>query len=115
MLVLFHSKSAAEILMYGQHALTILQAAGKTFEGGLPERGVITRAQLDAAIAGIEHAVAADTSSDASDHDGEHDDATEHPIVQSVGFRRRAWPLLAMLRLARDKGEDVTWEPAPLW
>lgn len=114
MLVLFHSKSAAEVLMYGQHALPLLQAAGKSFEA-LPERGVITRAQLDAAIAGIEHAVAADTSPETSDSEGEHDDATEHPINQSVSFRRRAWPLLAMLRLARDKGEDVTWEPAPLW
>lgn len=116
MLVLFHSKSAAEILMYGQHALPILLAAGKTFEDALPERGVITRAQLDEAIAGIEHAVAADTGHDAPEHDGGHDDdATDHPIVQAVSFRRRAWPLLAMLRLAREKGEDVTWEPAPLW
>lgn len=102
--------------MYGQHALPILQAAGKNFEGALPERGVITRMQLDEAIAGIEHAVAVDTSHDTLEHDGSHDDdATEHPIVQSVSFRRRAWPLLTMLRLAREKGEDVTWEPAPLW
>ncbi|WP_323018852.1 DUF1840 domain-containing protein [Castellaniella sp.] len=114
MLILFQSKSAAEVLMFAQHARPILVAAGKTFDSpDLPERGVITRAQLDAAIAGIESLAAADTSH--HDHADEHDDATEHPIAQHVGVRRRAWPLLAMLRLAREKGEDVTWEPAPIW
>lgn len=114
MLILFQSKSAAEVLMFAQHARPILIAAGKTFDtADLPERGVITRAQLDAAITGIESLMQADTSH--HDHDDEHDDATEHPISQPVGMRRRAWPLLAMLRLSREKGEDVTWGPAPIW
>ncbi|GAA0230970.1 hypothetical protein GCM10009125_19920 [Castellaniella daejeonensis] len=114
MLVLFQSKSAAEVLMFAQHARPILVAAGKTFDTpGLPERGVITRAQLDTAIAGIEALVAADPGHD--DASGDHDDTVEHPIAQPVGMRRRAWPLLTMLRLAREKGEDVTWEPAPSW
>ncbi len=115
MLILFQSKSAAEVLMFAQHARPILQAAGKKFEtSDLPERGVITRAQLDQAIAGIESLVASDLAP-ARDVPGEHDDSAEHPISQPVGMRRRAWPLLVMLRLAREKGEDVTWEPAPIW
>lgn len=114
MLVLFQSKSAAEVLMFAQHARPILVAAGKTFDTpALPERGVITRAQLDKAIAGIEAMVAADPGHD--DASGDHDETVEHPIAQPVGMRRRAWPLLTILRLARDKGEDVTWEPAPSW
>jgi hypothetical protein len=114
MLILFQSKSAAEVLMFAQHAKPILVAAGKKFDTpDLPERGVITRDQLDAAIAGIESLVATDSSHD--DHSGDHDDSTEHPIAQHVGMRRRAWPLLAMLRLSREKGEDVTWGPAPIW
>lgn len=113
MLVLFQSKSAAEVLMFAQHAKPILIAAGKTFDTpDLPERGVITRAQLDQAIAGIEGLMASDPGQTADGHDD--DDAT-HPIAQPVGLRRRAWPLLAMLRLAREKNEDVTWEPAPIW
>jgi len=114
MLILFQSKSAAEVLMFAQHAKPILVAAGKHFDTpDLPERGVITRDQLDAAIAGIESLVASDSSQ--QDHDSDHDDAAEHPIAQHVGMRRRAWPLLAMLRLAREKHEDVTWGPAPIW
>jgi hypothetical protein len=114
MLILFQSKSAAEVLMFAQHARPILLAAGKTFdEPGLPERGVITRTQLDTAIAGIEALVATDAGHD--DASGDHDESVEHPIAQPVGMRRRAWPLLTMLRLAREKGEDVTWGPAPTW
>jgi hypothetical protein len=114
MLILFHSKSAAEVLMFAQHAKPILQAAGKKFDTpDLPERGVITRAQLDQAIAGIEALVASDIVPDPDS--GDHDDASQHPISQHVGMRRRAWPLLTMLRLARQKDEDVTWEPAPVW
>lgn len=116
MLILFQCKSAAEVLMYAQHALPILQAAGKQFDDGvLPERGVITRAQLDGAIAGIEHVVASDGGREVPTDTNDHDEVAEHPISQPVSFRRRAWPLLTMLRLAREKGEDVIWEPAPLW
>ena len=61
----------------------------------------------------FEALVAADPGHD--DASGDHDDTVEHPIAQPVGMRRRAWPLLTMLRLAREKGEDVTWEPAPSW
>ena len=100
--------------MFAQHARPILLAAGKTFdESSLPERGVITHDQMDTAIVGIQALMATDPGHD--DVEGDHDDAVEHPISQPVGIRRRAWPLLAMLRLAREKGEDVTWGPAPTW
>ncbi len=113
MLIVFQSKSAAEIMMFGEHAHAVLLAAGKEFEDGkLPERGVITRAQMDQAIAGIEALMASDMGHDDSDTS---DDADDHPISQHVGMRRRAWPLLMMLKQARDSGEDVIWEPATVW
>ncbi|NLC35342.1 MAG: DUF1840 domain-containing protein [Alcaligenaceae bacterium] len=116
MLIVFHSKSAAEVLMFAQHALPILQAAGKSFDDDqLPERGVITRAHLAAAIRGIEHAMAITKETDENpDTDDDNDDKV-HPISEPVSFRRRAYPLLAMLRLANEKQEDVIWEPAPVW
>ena len=116
MLIVFHSKSSAEVLMFGQHALPILRAAGKSFEDGkLPERGVITRQQLAAAIKGIEQAMAITTETEENpDTDDDNDDKV-HPVNEPVSFRRRAYPLLAMLRLANEKQEDVQWEPAPVW
>src|SRR4051794_25007720 len=99
MLVVFHSKISAEVLMFSKHALLVLQAAGRPYTDALPERGVITHAQLEAAIAGIEHAIAVDTHSDYEDEDQQAENKT-HPISRPVGFRQRAFPLLAMLRQA---------------
>lgn len=114
MLVVFHSKYSAEVLMFSKHALPILQAAGRPYAESLPERGVITSQQLEAAIAGIEHAISMDTHSDYEDED-KHAENKTHPISRKVGFKQRAFPLLAMLRLAKEHGDDVTWEPAPVW
>lgn len=111
MLIVFHSKAAAEVLMFAKHALPILQAAGKPYTDTLPERGVIMHDQLDAAIAGIEHAISNDTEPAFSDENDQV--ASEiHPVVHAVSFRRRAFPLLAMLRLSRETNADVMWEPA---
>lgn len=116
MLIVFHSKSSAEVLMFSQHALPILRAAGKKFDNDeLPQRGVITKAQLPDAVAGIERAMAITKETDENpDTDDDNDDKV-HPINEPVSFRRRAYPLLAMLRLANEKQEDVLWEPAPVW
>lgn len=114
MLVVFHSKAAAEVLMFSQHALPILKAAGKPYTNELPERGVITRDQLPEAIKGIENAMAIDDESDNLDA-ADESDSRQHPISQPVSFRRRAFPLLAMLRLSQEHDADVVWEPAPSW
>lgn len=115
MLILFHTKPAAEVLMFSQHALPLLRAAGKSFDDDtLPERGVITRDSLSAAIAGIEQAIAVDKTPEFKDSDDENE-TREHPILQPVSFRQRAFPLLAMLKVAREHEADVTWEPAPIW
>ncbi|HEY9573089.1 MAG TPA: DUF1840 domain-containing protein [Pusillimonas sp.] len=115
MLVVFHSKAAAEVLMFSKHALPILKAAGKPYTDTLPERGVITRDQLEAAIKGIEQAISADTESEFPDDHQDNNDSKAHPIAQPVSFRRRAFPLLAMLRLSHEHNADVVWEPAPTW
>ncbi|HLV29101.1 MAG TPA: DUF1840 domain-containing protein [Burkholderiaceae bacterium] len=115
MLIVFHSKSAAEVLMFAQHALPILKAAGKPYDDELPERGVITRDQLAAAIEGIERAMAISKETDGQPETDDDNDDKVHPINEPVGFRRRAYPLLAMLRLAKERQEDVQWGPAPVW
>ena len=115
MLIVFHSKSAAEVLMFAQRALPILKAAGKPYDDELPERGVITRDQLAAAIEGIERAMAISKETDGQPETDDDNDDKVHPINEPVGFRRRAYPLLAMLRLAKERQEDVQWGPAPVW
>lgn len=114
MLVVFRAKPAAEVLMFAQHARDILSAAGRHYDT-LPERGVLTAAQLDDLIKGLERAVSHDTASPFQDEDDEENDVKEHPISRPVTFRQRAFPLMAMMKMCRDHNADITWEPAPVW
>jgi len=109
MLLVFHSKAAADVLMLSQHAIPILCAAGKIKDQVVPERGVWTTAQLPDAIAAIERAT---REEDASIDRGECDDERVAAMDQVVSLRVRAYPLLDMLRRAQQKGVDVLWEPA---
>jgi hypothetical protein len=45
---------------------------------------------------------------DVKAHSGENEDA-EHEQAEVVTFSTRAYPLLEMLRAARDQGTDVLW------
>ena len=112
MLLAFHSRAAADVLMLSHHALPILRLAGKDYEDTVPERGVFTAEQLPAAIAGIERGVAGEPP---PAEEEQEEGLPVHPMDEGVGLGRRAYPLLAMMKAARDKGEDVSWEPADRW
>jgi len=94
--------------MLSRHAAPVLRAAGKAVDQDAPERGVFTVAQLPAAIAGIERAVAQEVTPKT----GEEAENSIPAMERAVSLRQRAYPLLDMLRRARDKGVDVLWEPA---
>ncbi len=120
MLITFRSDVAGDVLMMAEQARTVLQAAGREYET-VPEMGVFTVAQLDDAIRQLEKAINEDPGS-APDHqyddkDKEEDDSdiAVHPVSENVSLRRRAYPLLDMMRQARAAGKDVVWEKGSAW
>ena len=117
MLVVFHSRAAADVVMLVEHALMVMRVAGREYGSNLPERGVFTQEQIPAAIAAIEAAVELDRKrhADGQPKGFDDEDSAGHPITEPVTFRQRSWPLLAMLRASREQGSDVTWEPASMW
>lgn len=114
MLIKFHSKTVAEVLMLSQHAAPLLRVAGKSIGEQVPERGVFTVDQLPAAIAGLEAAIAADEPAPVDDAD-EDDHKPVPPMAQRVDLHQRAFPLLDMMRRSLADGEDVTWESTKGW
>ena len=108
MLITFHSKAAADVLMRADDALPLLRAAGKSVVGDFPALGVFTRDQLPAAIAGLEAAV------HAAPADMLDDDEIDHRHAK-VTLRQRAFPLLEMMHKSLDAGADITWESARGW
>ena len=113
MLITFHSKVVAEVLMVSDHAVPILQAAGKPIGDKIPERGVFTVEQLGPAINGIERAI------ESAEHPGEEEDdedkAPRSAMARAVGMKERAYPLLDMMRQSQAAGVEVTWEASRGW
>ena len=112
MFITFTSRAGAEVMMYQEHAKRIFDLLKKD-----PEQGVITAAEAPKAIQIIEHEIAEVRAHQATEeikrdieahHNDERDD-NEHEEVQPVQFSTRAYPLLEMLRAARDSGYDVMW------
>ncbi|MGG4605822.1 DUF1840 domain-containing protein [Paenalcaligenes sp. Me131] len=111
MLLVFSSKAAPNVMMFAEHALLVLKAAGRPYLDALPEQGVIPHDQLAAAITGIERAMSLDSSHQDSDQD-EEEESHKHPMQLPVSFKQRAFPLLDMMRRSAEADVDVMWEPA---
>lgn len=111
MLITFRSKAAPEVMMYQEHAKRILDLLHKDLE-----RGVITAEEAPQAVQVLEEEIAEsrrhqptdDVERDVRAHHGDREDK-EHEGVEPVSFATRAFPLLEMLRAARDKKADILW------
>jgi hypothetical protein len=111
MLITFKSKAYPNVLMYQDHAKRILDLLHKE-----SDRGVITAEEAPQAVQLLEveieesrkHQATDEVEQDVKAHHGDVEDA-EHDQIQAVTFSTRAYPLLEMLRAARDQKADVLW------
>jgi bisphosphoglycerate-independent phosphoglycerate mutase (AlkP superfamily) len=111
MLITFKSKAHSDVVMYRENAQRILDLLQKD-----AVRGAITAEEAVHAVSVIEgevqdsrkHHATNEVEQDirANHGSGEH---MEHQPAQTVSFAARAFPLLEMLRAARDQGADVLW------
>lgn len=112
MLITFKSKAYPDVMMYQDHAKRILDLLNKE-----PEIGVITSAEAERAVALLEHEIEESrkhpptelVEQDVKAHPREDDDDPDHEQVQVVSFSTRAYPMLEMLRAARDHKCDILW------
>jgi len=105
MLITFKSHAAQDLIMMNDLAVTLLGIIGKRFG----ERGVITTAELPAAIQKLEAAVR-DAKRDhpanaAVSPEKSEDELKEEPLH----LGQRAYPFLDMLRASQREGVDVLW------
>ena len=112
MLITFKSKAAADVPMYEEHARRILELLHKDVK-----RGVITAAESANAVATLEaeitgnkaHHPTDEIARDVAAHHGEAGDDNDHEKMQFVSFATRMYPLLEMLRAAKQGNHDVMW------
>jgi len=111
MLITFKCRSYPEVLMYQEHAKRILDLLHKE-----PERGVITAAEAEQVIPRLEaeieesrkHQATEQVAQDVHAHHRDEDDH-EHQLIEVVTFSARMYPLLEMMRSARDNKTDILW------
>jgi hypothetical protein len=119
MLYRFRSKSSADVIALRSSGEALLRALGRE-----PQmRGILEPDALDVAISTLEESIAREDERrkalgrlQANDEDtnGFEDtlpalNAVSGRPEDPVSLRRRAWPLLEMMRRAKDAGHPVTW------
>lgn len=107
MLIVFKSKAAGDVMMFGDVAHTLMEIMGK--DPG--DKGIVTVEQLPDAIARLKAAVAQNKAEKpVIDHDERVFEKTpEGGKREYVSLARRAVPLIELLEFSLKEGEPVVW------
>jgi len=106
MLYKFKSRAAADLIMLEPQGRQVVALMGKTPGAS----GIVTVAQIPAAIAALEAAVAEEEArlKAQAAEDGDDEDAAEAG-KDAVRLRQRVVPLIDMLQRSAAAGVDVVW------
>ncbi|MCE1192427.1 MAG: DUF1840 domain-containing protein [Acidovorax sp.] len=106
MLYKFKSRAAADLIMLEPQGRQVVTLMGKTPGAS----GIVTVAQIPAAIAALEAAVAEEEArlKAQAAEDGDDEDAAEAG-KDAVRLRQRVVPLIDMLQRSAAAGVDVVW------
>ena len=107
MLYRFKSQAAADIVMLQPTGEQLLKIIGKPPE----PKGIITVAQMPAALAALAQAVIDSETAPPADASQAPDAETQDngPEADTVRLRQRAAPLIAMLKECAAAEKDVVW------
>ena len=105
MLYKFKSRAAADLIMLEPQGRQIVTIMGKTPGGS----GIVTVAQIPAAIAALEAAVLAEEAQPAVEDETEEDATANEERNETVRLRQRAAPFIEMLKRSAAENVDVVW------
>lgn len=105
MIYKFRSKAAADVIMLGAAGDQMLRLIGRT----PGPQGIVQYAQLGAAIAALEQAVAEDEAAFARLQAEAQAAGEPVPRREDVTLRQRAWPLLELMRQSLAQQQDLVW------
>ncbi|WP_310227371.1 DUF1840 domain-containing protein [Acidovorax delafieldii] len=102
MLYKFKSRATADLIMLEPQGRQIVTLIGKTPGSS----GIVTAAQIPAAIAALEAAVIADEAQPEAQENDESAAEERHDVVR---LRQRAAPFIEMLKRSAAADVDVVW------
>jgi cyclopropane-fatty-acyl-phospholipid synthase len=105
MLYKFKSKAAGDLIMLEPNGRRVLQIIGK--DPG--PKGIIEPAQMPAAVAALESAVAREEAEQQAAIDEAKAAGQVPPKFDAVSLRQRALPFIEMLRRCEKAGKEIVW------
>lgn len=105
MIYKFKSKAGADVIMLAPQAEQILALLGRS----AAPQGLIQPAQMAAAIATLEQAVAEDEVAFAKLQADAVAAGEAAPRRAGISLRQRAWPLIELMRHSLKAGVDLLW------
>ena len=102
MIYKFKSKAAGDVIMLAPQGDQMLRIVGKAPAA----QGIFEVADMPAAIAAIEKAVAAE---EASGPQGDAAADRKSASADRIGLKQRAWPLVEMLKRCHAEGAVIVW------
>jgi hypothetical protein len=105
MIYKFKSKAGADVIMLGDSGEQLLCLLGREPS----EKGLLAHADLGAALAALEAAVARDEADFAQQQVEAQAEGLPIPRRAGVSLRQRAWPLQELMRHALKAQQDIFW------
>lgn len=100
MLYRFKSRAAPDLVMLESPGRRILKIVGKYSDD---RRGILQPAEMSAAIAALEAAIAEEAEENAANQDQRPDND------EAVSLRQRAAPFIEMLRRCQAADKEIVW------
>ena len=105
MLYKFKSKAAGDLIMLEPNGRRVLEIIGK--DPG--PKGIIEPAQMPAAMAALESAIAREEGEQQAAIDEAKAKGQVPPKFDAVSLRQRALPFIDMLRRCEKAGKEIVW------
>lgn len=105
MLYKFKSKAAGDLIMTQPVGDAILRSIGRE----PAPKGIFEAADLPAAIAALDAAIAADDKARADAEAEARAQGRTVSVREGLGMRQRAWPLMEMMKRAQAAGKEIVW------
>ncbi|EHR73298.1 protein of unknown function (DUF1840) [Burkholderiales bacterium JOSHI_001] len=103
MLYKFKSKAGGDVIMLGPNGDQLLKLIGKDTTAS----GIVEVAQMPAALAALEAAVAQDEAARAER--GAADDIDDTAGAKGISLRQRVWPMVELMRRAQAADQVIVW------
>jgi regulator of protease activity HflC (stomatin/prohibitin superfamily) len=106
MLYKFKSKATADLIMLEPNGRRLLELIGKA---DALARGIVQPAQMAAAIAALEAAIAQEEAQRRAATEEALARGEAAPVFEGVSLRQRATPLIEMLRRCQAADKEIVW------